>query len=169
MAPGTCAATEEKTKAFLKLVNTETVLEDSSQFIPSEKFREGEIGDGVRILHVDLNFKQHYFNKFEGRVRPATLRIWKLEEEAFTDWILNRLDCSAEIMLGQFWKLLTTQRTRSGGCLREKTTSAFIRDEHNVVFPVRARWYPNEKGFEIGILLPPYFFKWPKEREFVSR
>ena len=169
MSLNACIQKEKEVKAILGLIAQVHINGSPAPFVAAEKFREGEIVDGVKVLKVGPNFRKWLLHKTEWGTRPGAFRIWKPSEDAFTDWILEELGLAREIMLGQLWRLIVEQGKAPGGLLYGKTNVGFICDGERVLRPVRSYWHPMEKGVEIEAFPPSPFFKWTSDRQIISR
>ncbi|MFM2330623.1 MAG: hypothetical protein RLZZ26_130 [Candidatus Parcubacteria bacterium] len=118
-----------------------------SEFVTAEKFCEGKTIDGIKIVRLGENFKQHLLKKVETAVPERTLQEHRLVVVSRDTEIITELggEQGPETSLAHLWASLASA-VHSQWLLR------YVRDAEGVLWSVNAYW--REGGLDIEASRP---------------
>ncbi len=113
------------------------------KFVASEKFREGETIDGIKVAWLGSNFKTHFLKKVEKPVPALEMREHELAVPSRDPAIITELggEEQVETTLGQFWEFLKTADQKFWYVRH-------IRDVNGVLWAVGGDW--RDDGLGVG-------------------
>ena len=139
-----------QTKKLLKLVTTVPVAAIES-FDAAKDFKVETKKAAVRIWDLGNNFKAHFGRKVEDACEAAEIKVHKLTESSLDAPIITELADKCEIVLGQFFALLSKQGKGEKGSLLTNgyANIAYIRDNKGILWAVNAHWRAAHGGWRV--------------------
>jgi len=138
------------------------ILPAIGRFIVMEKFRPGETVDGIRVSHLNDNFKRYLLPKVEGDRAAEALVVNNLRKDSRDSVIIPALGGAekVEVSLGQYWEFLKTADQNLG-------YAAYIRDIDGTLWAVHAFWH--DDGLHVGADSLDDSGGWGASTHFLSR
>lgn len=136
--------------SLLRLMSTESVSATQS-FKSADNFKVDTKKAAVRIYYLGDNFKKHFGRKEEGASEAVDIKVHKLLEGSLDAPVITELADKCEIMLGQFFALLSKQGKGETGPLLTNgyANIAYIRDDEGILWAVSAYWYSDRGGWYV--------------------
>ena len=127
------------------LIPVTTVEVDGiASFVTKEKFREGTVTDGVKMVWTGENFDENFLDKTEEKdVAGTLLRIQRLKNASSDAQIITELGNTHETTLSHCWELLKKQGLGENGALLVNGYGniAYIRGRYDILWAVRFCWH----------------------------
>jgi hypothetical protein len=148
------------------------ILGGCESFDPSSFFKgdKDEQPDKIPFWLGDSDFTDNFLGKVETDVAPATIRIYKLKEDANDARIIPEIgEEVAETTLFHFYEMLKKQPSGEDGDLLTdgKDNIFYIKDKVGELWAVRCRWESDEWNVYADSVTDPY--EWRAGDQILSR